>query len=430
MDSVVFNACLENSLLDIRDKKRETWEELAKKFGYKNGNILRKRFNKEKLYMGELVKEAKDERERLQEIDGDNIPSYRESEEIKSDGTIISDKLIEICEIDSKDPIKLLVAHKFDPEKFELVSAKNNMWHMLQKGVGRTILYQSKITVKPKIKQEIGFDDIDKFFSEFRSDAKSIILKTKNYSKNGKILEIDLADMHVGNAGVFDDEDSIEKKCSHIINEIIDKCKNIKLEKILLVNLGDWFHYDTYKQTTTGGTNVTSYMDFATIFDTGAKMFIDAIDKLVQIAPVEVVGIFGNHDRISLYMLIKAIEFYYRNNDFVQVDTSHLPRKFRKFGNCLVLWNHGDMSKNNAYSLIQREARKEFGETKFAEIHSGHFHSQRTEEKDGVIIRYLPTLTPTDSWHFDNGFTGAVRSTVSFLWDKENGLEEMWFINV
>jgi len=120
----------------------------------------------------------------------------------------------------------------------------------------------------------------------------------------------------------------------------------------------------------------------------------------------------------------------YRNYPNVLVDASHLSRKFRKIGNNLVLWNHGDMAKQNAYSLIQREARKEFGETKYAEIHSGHFHSQQTVEKDGVIIRYLPTTTPTDVWHYENGYTGNTESTTSFLWDKNLGLREIWYSNL
>jgi hypothetical protein len=279
-------------------------------------------------------------------------------------------------------------------------------------------------------RNEFSFEDVDRFFKNYSSEKKSTYTQPKNFHANGKILEIDLADMHVGNASVYGEEMSIEDKCNLVIDKIIAKCKNVRLEKIILANLGDWLHYDTYKQTTTSGTNVTSYMDLYSIFDIGARMLINVIDKLVQIAPVEVIGIFGNHDRASSYFLTKAIEFYYRENDCVFVDSGHLPRKFRKFGNCLVMFAHGDLPKGNVPSLLQREARKEFGETKYAEIHCGHFHSQSVIEKDGVIIRYLPTLTSTDAWHYENGYTGALHATVSFLWDKENGLEEMWFTNV
>jgi hypothetical protein len=426
MDSKVYQLIVENcgKVVD-----RKSWNDLANELNFGSGDALRSAFRREKRNKDFGTEEIKSTSEARSEIPLEDPIKYRESEEIKSDGTIISDRLIEICEAESKNPTSLLIAHKFDPEKFELVSAKNNMWHMIQKNVGKTILYQSKITVRPKSTKEITFEDVDKFFQTFESNNGSSNFAPRNYKKNAKILEIDLADIHVGNSSVFNSEFSIEKRCADVINEIVRRAENLKLEKIILVNLGDIFHYDTFKITTTSGTNVTSNLDYPTMFDTGARILINAIDKLSELAPVEVIGIYGNHDFVSSYTLMKAIEFYYRRSDFVSVDAGHLQRKFRKYGNCLILWAHGDMGKGNAYSLIQREARKEFGETKFAEIHSGHFHSQTTTEKDGVIIRYLPTLTETDAWHYGEGYTGALRSTVAFVWDKVSGLEEMWFIN-
>jgi hypothetical protein len=74
-----------------------------------------------------------------------NKDNYKISEEIKADGSITSDRLIEICEMDKNNPEALLKAHGFNPNTFELVNAKNNLWHMMQKGGSRLLLYQSKL---------------------------------------------------------------------------------------------------------------------------------------------------------------------------------------------------------------------------------------------------------------------------------------------
>jgi DNA repair exonuclease SbcCD nuclease subunit len=240
--------------------------------------------------------------------------------------------------------------------------------------------------------------------------------------------------LHIGNAGIDNKSNlnDIRDKFDVTINDICNRIKDKKLEKIYLVPLGDILHYDTPTRTTTAGTNLESTeLDFATIFNMGAEMLIGGIDKLLQIAPIEIPYISGNHDRTLGYALIKSIQFYYRNNQSVTVDCDILPRKFRKIGKSLVGWAHGDLAKDKVGSWLQTEARKEWGDTCFSEVHVGHFHTQQTvTEKNGTIVRYLPSITDIDMWTYERGFVGAVKSTVSFVWDKDTGLKEMWFSNI
>jgi hypothetical protein len=422
LDQELFDACFRksNNIDDI------SWDELARKFGYGNGEILRNRFKREK------KKERLLPLEKIEKEDGEI--EYRETEEIKSDGTIISDKLIKICESESKTPKSLLIAHGFDPDLFSMIACKSNMWH----GVGaskdgdRLIMYQSKLTAKPKSSDQLTFTDIDNFFNNY-VNKNYFASPRKNIGKDGdKILEIDLADIHIGSRA-FDKNSSqlIQDNFRYTIENIYDRAKYKDLSKIYLIPLGDVFHFDTAKTTTTDGTQLDSNgMIYSEIFDVGASLFIEAIDMLSNLAPLETIYIGGNHDRTFGYFLIKALEFYYRQDDNIMVDSGHLTRKFRKFGKSLVGFCHGDMPKNNISSWLKTEARKEWGETEYSEIHAAHFHSQNVSEKDGSIVRYLCSMGATDSWHYDKGYVNAVKSTVSFLWDKENGLEEMWFTNI
>ena len=66
-------------------------------------------------------------------------------------------------------------------------------------------------------------------------------------------------------------------------------------------------------------------------------------------------------------------------------------------------------------------------ESDHREWHLGDKHHkkdllQRTEDVDGVTIRLLRSLSATDTWHFDKGYVGGVRSAEGFLWDKGDGL--------
>ena len=64
-------------------------------------------------------------------IDHDTL--FKAISEIRGDGTYTNTKLIELSEDDQKSPDVLLEKHGFDKNKFELVSAKNTMWHSQKK---------------------------------------------------------------------------------------------------------------------------------------------------------------------------------------------------------------------------------------------------------------------------------------------------------
>ena len=86
---------------------------------------------------------------------------YRSSIEYRNDGSLISDKIIEICENQKMTPEFLLEAHGLSVLEWDVISYKNNYWHSQVKGGTRLVMYQSKITVKPKA-NGISLEEIDK----------------------------------------------------------------------------------------------------------------------------------------------------------------------------------------------------------------------------------------------------------------------------
>lgn len=117
-----------------------------------------------------------------------------------------------------------------------------------------------------------------------------------------------------------------------------------------------------------------------------------------------------------------------KDNAGVTVDAAPSHTKHRVFGDSLVLWTHGQVPNKRLKELIYHNAREEYGQTTYAEIHSGHLHSQTTEESGGVITRRLPSLTNPDEWHQRNGFIGSLRASMGFVWGR--GLEQIIYVNV
>ena len=100
-------------------------------------------------------------------------------------------------------------------------------------------------------------------------------------------------------------------------------------------------------------------------------------------------------------------------------------------GKVLLGLVHGNVHKGRLKTnFLQVEAREFWGKSKWAEIHAGHFHSTHEIEVGGLIIRYLPSISPTDEWHNNNLFIGSSRAVVAFVWHEEKGLRQILYSNV
>jgi hypothetical protein len=90
------------------------------------------------------------EKQQVNALDKDEIVPYKSAIEINKDGTQTSDKLLIMAEEDCKNVEFLLKAHGYDPNAWELVNARNNIWNVYSKKDGVQTLYSSKIVVRPK----------------------------------------------------------------------------------------------------------------------------------------------------------------------------------------------------------------------------------------------------------------------------------------
>ena len=393
------------------------WQELGDKYGLSKRTI-RYQFNKERKIRGITEKNQQ-------------LSKMKESHSKNSDGTHTSDRLIEIHEQDLNDEVALLRAHNYSPEKWSLVSSNSSMWHSLKKGKdGRLVQLSSKIRVKPITLQDISPEAIVEYYNNNLKVNKKVF-KEFVPSEDERVLEICLADMHLGARHYKENSSDLEEIFDRVMKDIFYRIKNDKqgFTKILLVPLGDIFHFDNRKQQTTRHQQVVdgNGMNPLEMFDKATEMFIGIIDELLSYAPVEILFIPGNHDGLSLYHLIASLSAYYRNVHNFSADLSHENRKWRLVGENLIGLSHGEMPKKNRIHWLAVEASREWGKSKYREVHDGHLHHEEVIENGGVKTRRLPALAITDYWHYEMGYTGAIRSTMSFVWDSSRlGWTDMW----
>jgi len=364
----------------------------------------------------------------------------RQSTELKQDGTIVSEKLITVRDGYDLTPEYVLKAHGLDPIMWEMVSYKNNMWNSQRTGGVLQVSFQSKITAKPVMPFN-PLEQVEGFFKNKKFTSVPSIKPTQ-YDENGEVLEICLPDLHSGllawrmETGEDYDVHIAEERFRWCLGDILTRCKGKKFKKIIFVTLGDLLHIDNDMQTTSKGTFQQADGRLAKIFDATLEMLIDGIMALVKVAPVDFVYVCGNHDRVVGYTLVRAVEQAFRHNQSVTFDTTPNPQKHKLVGVNLIGWTHGDMPSKHLGTWLQQSARREYGLSKFAEVHAGHIHSQKateikqTEEDAGILVRHLPTVCQASYWEHQQGYSQSVKTVMCFVWNEKTGLREMWYSNI
>jgi len=228
----------------------------------------------------------------------------------------------------------------------------------------------------------------------------------------------------------------IEKQFIDATDANLNKIAMFNPSLIYYVIGNDLMHTENIMAETPKGKNHLDTGD--TRFQKGAegclKSLIISVDRASQVAPLELLWIPGNHDYHASWWLSVCLKMRYENHKHIKIDNGPSPKKARLWGDLLVGWIHDGSSgrENRAINMLPQFWPKEWGESRYRELHTGHKHkTEVTKFKPvftvgGAVIRQCAGLTTLDFWHADNLWTDAVPACESFLWDKEDGISA-WF---
>lgn len=263
------------------------------------------------------------------------------------------------------------------------------------------------------------------------------VRKRRSIVKTGTAAEVALYDAHFGKLAWKDetgyrhyDTKIAARDYSYATEKCLDLISPYKPEKIFYIIGNDLYHVDNMSSHTTGGDH-TLDVD-GRITKVHKIVFINAangIHKASTLAPVEVVWIPGNHDYLASFMLVFALQQYFKNVPNITFDISENPRKARLWGRLLVGWTHRIVGKHTVWSNELAQAFPElWGKSTFREWHHGDQHKKMNVKitpiftSGGVTCRQVTALSPVDQWHTTNVFTDAVPGGEIFLWSKDIGV--------
>jgi len=331
---------------------------------------------------------------------------------------------------------QLIAAFEIDTNIWEVERFVANKWDMGFKDpegeASQHELYQVKAFLKKKVGVVAAKKEIEQLKELARLAAPEPPAIQKVIKPEGGMLEINLIDHHFGKMswgletlGPNYDVKIAAKLFNRALDTIINRSPFSTYEEIWFVVGNDLLNSDDTSGRTTAGTPVESDFRHEKTYVTVRTLLVQAIEhKLRHIAKkVRVIVVPGNHDHNSMWHLGDSLELYFSKYSDVEVDNRPSARKYHVYGSTLIGYAHGDKAKGkNLPLLMATEAREDFGRTLFHEWHTGHKHQSRTEEFNGVRVRILPALCPSDAWHAEMGFVGNLRSSEAFVWDAVQGL--------
>lgn len=316
-----------------------------------------------------------------------------------------------------------------------------NKWDGLRpEDLGVAELWQVKIHLRKKMVAQISetsfredwIKRMDLYSPKF---PKYPELPKKRRDNSGVLYEISTFDPHFAKL-CWDKETrhgnyDLDIACRMVktaLRDLVSRADSMKVDRYLLPIGNDLFHVEMLNQTTAGTPQDTDGR-WQRAFLLVRELMCDFVEELSAKAPVDVVMVYGNHDRHKTWYLGDTMQSWFRKCSRVRIDNRPTLRKYVGFGDNLIGFTHGDGGKQDEYPLLMaQEVPDLWGRTKYREMHIGHFHVKRktvyraTDTFKSVVVRVIPSLCPPDAWHSNSGYAPALRGAEAFAYHRTKGL--------
>ncbi|WP_262119568.1 helix-turn-helix domain-containing protein [Enterococcus casseliflavus] len=347
---------------------------------------------------------VKSKRQRLNKVtpprtmDGQSI---NENKRYNIDGTISQaefDVKMAFYQKGSKTPEDILKYKGYDPQEWEISQVTTNEWTTTTADIQKWN-QQLKFVVKPKHKTFNA-----SAFTESIEPVKLTSIKTGERN-----LFIGLADWHFGITKLEDLQDKLARMI-----EVISK----GYKQIVIGQLGDLFHSSQIKKSVTMAGTQLDDVDMEQAIKDARSFFDVLITECVRHSKqvtVEHAG--GNHSENLEYMFLLYLEAKYPD---IQVNYHNKYRQAFMLDNVAIMITHGQYGKRKDLPMLfATEYSDIWSKATTREIITGHFHTQQTNDYQGVIHRQLGTIKPNDNYEIENGWTMGKKVLQLFEYDSE-----------
>lgn len=277
----------------------------------------------------------------------------------------------------------------------------------------------------------------EKMKENYLEDLKNHSFKYKEIKRSrreGNLLILDPADIHIGKLaalGRVNAEYSPREAIRRVLEGVrglLSKASGHNISQIWLVVGNDVLHTEAMTNCTTKGTPQESTGTPEDNYRLATNMYVAIIEELMNLADVHVIFNPSNHDHWSGFTLAEGLRGWFSKCKNVTFDTELCDRKYKVFGQNLIMTSHGDQAKEEDYvAVMPNERKEEWANTKFRYIYLHHIHRRirikyRSDiDWNGVTVQYLRSPSEADSWHFGKTFNMAPKAVEAFIHSPTEG---------
>lgn len=280
----------------------------------------------------------------------------------------------------------------------------------------------------------IKTENLENFHKKILEDIRNISTLPKTIQRSNDftdkecyLLVVDPSDVHLGKlAESFETGEDYNNQIAvqrvrEGVDGILNKVSGFCVDKILFIAGNDILHIDTPRRTTTSLTPQDTDGMWHSNFLLAKDLYIEVIEKLLQVADVHFVFNPSNHDFMSGFFLANLIKTYFKDCENITFDCSIAHRKYYTYHNNLIGSSHGDGAKLHDLPLLMAHESEDWTKCKNRYFYTHHVHHKTSKDFMGVCVESLRSPSGTDSWHSRNGYQHAPKAIEGFLHSKEFG---------
>lgn len=252
-------------------------------------------------------------------------------------------------------------------------------------------------------------------------------VKAPRVTRKDLLVVYPIGDQHVGmyawaeEAGEDYDIKTAERLLAGAVHHLVDVSP--PADEAMIVDVGDFEHYDTIKAETTRSHNtLDSDSRYHVMIRAAFRMMCAAIERaLEKHRRVTVICSPGNHNDMGAAWKVESLALIYRGNPRVEIVSKAGKFHYHEFGKVLLGVTHGDTGKPEKLSGVMAADQPEaWGRTRHRHWLTGHVHNKSVIEFPGVTWETFRTLAGRDAWTHGAGYR-AGREMLSIIYHREHG---------
>lgn len=362
----------------------------------------------------------------------------RESLKHNKDGTLEAEKIVNLPKEVKENPRLVLKAMGYNPSEWEIMSLQISNWQQHTREQSTKELYAVKVKLRPTrdLDKEKVYEIIDKAIIEHITPYELDETVERLDLDKSKSLLLPAVELHLGKeARVFDvgenyNVEIAKQRYDEIIYTTMLEQEKWNAHKLIYGIGNDFLNVDTPANTTTKGTQQLGGISSYELFDIGLKLQLRSLLALREMFnEIEVVLVKGNHANQTEYMLYRALEQRFANDDTIKFRSDYKDIQAVKMGNTSIFMTHGDVNYKRTIESMSNEFHKIYGDTEHRYILLGHLHhKQKIDELNGFTVFRLSSPSGIDRWHYKNRYYGKAGQEI-FVFDHKSGLENIRYMN-